>query len=219
MKRAGESGNIMIYILIAVILFAALSYTVAQMMRGGADIGQEKSSMAASEILEYAHAVRQAVQNLKISNACEDEDISFENTVVAGYTNGVNTKCQIFHPDGGALNWVTPSESITAQPWFFQGVYAIQSVGTGNTDLIMSVSNIPESVCTIINERLDVPNPSGPPENDGFDTTVKFTGTYSPPGSTAGNNGEEGHFSGKMAACFDGPPAGTYHFYQVLIAR
>lgn len=219
MNRAHERGNIMIYILIAVILFAALSYVVANMMRGGGNIGQEKDAMAATEILDYAHAVRQAVQLLKISNGCENEDISFENSVVSGYTNGTNTKCQIFHPDGGAMNWVTPSDSITTSPWFFQGEYAISSVGSGNTDLIMSLSNISENLCTLINERLDVTNPSGPPENDGFGTTVQFIGTFHSGGNSAGNNGEEANFAGKMAACFDGPPAGTYHFYQVLIAR
>lgn len=221
MKQANENGNILFYILIAVALFAALSYVVANMIRGGGNIAQEKDAMAVTEILDYAHAVRQAVQVLKISNGCADEEISFENTIIPGYDNGTNTKCQIFHPDGGAMNWTTPSDSITTSPWFFQGEYRIAGIGaSGPTELLMSLSGISQSVCTLINERLDVPNPSGPPENDGYDTSTPFQGFYNDAGGlSAGNNGEETNFSGKMAACFDGPPAGTYHFYQILIAR
>ena len=84
----------------------------------------------------------------------------------------------------------------------------------------MSLSGISQAVCEKINERVGVTNPSGPPTNDSFDVSVKFTGTYDDLGAlVAGDSGEETNFAGKPAACFDGPSSGTYHFYQVLIAR
>lgn len=49
--RKGERGNVLIYILIAIALFAALSYTVGNMMRGGnADmIDEENASLYAGK--------------------------------------------------------------------------------------------------------------------------------------------------------------------------
>ena len=81
-------------------------------------------------------------------------------------------------------------------------------------------ADLPLFVCEDINEKLGITNPSGPPVNNAFGTTAQFTGTYDDgsPG-LLGDNGEEVNFAGKPAGCFDGPPSGTYHFYQVLIAR
>ena len=54
MKRFSETGNVLFLILIAVILFGALSFTVAQMMRGGNAeyIGEQQLSLYADEVLD-----------------------------------------------------------------------------------------------------------------------------------------------------------------------
>ena len=57
-----QKGSVLVIILVAVALFAALSYTVANMMRGGAEIGSEKAGIYASEILTYAQSVGEAVK-------------------------------------------------------------------------------------------------------------------------------------------------------------
>ena len=51
---SSQSGNIIFIILIAVALFAALSFVVSQMMRGPTTIGEEKDGVIVAEILAYA---------------------------------------------------------------------------------------------------------------------------------------------------------------------
>ena len=53
-NRQKERGSVLFYILIGVVLFAALSYTVSGMMRGGdaTMITEERSRLLAGEILD-----------------------------------------------------------------------------------------------------------------------------------------------------------------------
>lgn len=239
MRRFSENGNALFLILIAVILFGALSYTVANMMRpgGGEKIAEEKASLYADEIITYAQQIRRAVQDMRISNGCEDVDISFQNTVEGGYTNGTNTACQVYHSDGGGLNYLTPvsdwlDTAQTAQNnygiLYFQGMNSVDEMGTtvpGDADskeLLFFIPYLKRSVCLQINERLGVTNPLGePPQESGgisFGAGQKFTGSYAhgsalslPPPNF-----------GKPSACFEGagtPPSGTYHYYLVLLPR
>ena len=218
-----ERGSIIVWILIAIVLFAALSYAFSDGMRASeTTISEEKARILASDIIDYGRTVKQAVQMLQI-NGCEDYEISFENTVVAGYTNTsapTDDSCDVFEPEGAGLSWQTPDSDITSNPWYFQGEFEVENIGTSNMELLMSLTGMTQNTCEEINNRLGITNPSGPPTNDTFTTSTQFTAAYNDGGGSAiGDNGEESNFAGKMAACFDGPPSGTYHFYQVLIAR
>ena len=78
MNNGSEKGSVIFIILIAIILFAALGYAVSNMMRGPSNIGNETAGIYASEILTYAQSVREAVHMMRISNGCDDSQISFE---------------------------------------------------------------------------------------------------------------------------------------------
>ncbi len=233
-------------ILIAVGLFATLSYTVAQMMRSGNAeiIGDQQAGILADEILTSARQYRQAIQTVRIANGCEAEDISFENTVVAGYTNGTDTSCQVFHSDGGGLSYIAPSEELldTAQAaklrygeWYFIGESCVYDIGTGGTncfsdgvdneDLVLVMPWIKKPICDAINEKLDISTTVTPQANNQTWAVAmpKFTGTFSEGGHAiqSGNN-DVTLLQGKPVGCFEGevfPQTGTYHFYQVLTAR
>ena len=248
-NRKNEEGSALFYILIGVVLFAALSYTVAGMMRSGnADmIGEEQANLAAGEILDYARAMRQSVQQMKISNGCNDTDISFENSIVSGYTNGTNTSCQVFHSNGGGMNYVAPSEKwldasqsseMRYGEWFIPQHGCVIGVGNnpGNSngdcastaeqaELTLHMPFIKREICLAIIDKLgSAAQSSGNPYKD-FNNTwggsrPKFTGTY------ASNTGiDRAELSGELAGCYEGfssssnPPEGSYNFFQVLIAR
>lgn len=233
MNRSSEHGSILVVILVAVILFGALSYTIANMMRtGNADkIGEEKASLYADEILNYAQQLRRAIQNMRISNGCEDEDISFENSVVAGYTNGTNTDCQAFHADGGGLTYIAPSAQLLASlgstpvfygEHYFTGGVNAEDIGTTAHDLIYYLPYISRIICIQLNEKVGIDNPGGEPPVEGSHgwttSNLKFTGDYAAGGVQLQRNGT-------MNGCFEGngagttPPEDTYHFYQILIPR
>lgn len=235
--RSRERGNVLFLILIAVALFGALSYTVAEMMRGGnVNIGDEQSRIYAGEVLDYGRNIRQAVQSMRISNGCRDADISFENTVEAGYANGTNTECQVFSPDGGGLNYLVPVQELldsafSAQPgygdYFFSGNVRVQNIGSGtggneDLELVLFLPYLKQSICQQINSSLNTSTSSGdiPSENadawhSGFS---KFIGSY----GDALTRQLDGESPVGLSGCREGagtPPSDSYYFYQVLISR
>ncbi len=248
-RNKSQSGSALFIVLIAVALFGALSFAVSTMMRdeSGLKLVDEKAGLYANEILDYGRAVREAVQNIRISNGCSDTDISFQNSSVTGYTNGTNTACQIFHANGGGLNYIgpttdslDPSQSAKTgySQWYFLGESCVNDVGTGtqgcwnangasDSDLVAALPWIKKDVCIEINDRLGITNPSGePPQANGRtwnNAMPKFTGVYTQGGHAIQSEQSNVEIlKGKTAGCFEGetfPQTGTYSFYQVLIAR
>ncbi len=102
-----QRGNILFLILLAVVLFAALSYAVTSGMRGGGnDASPEKAQALASQIVNHATLVENTIQRLKVSG-CRDTEISFQNGTFGGYTNSnspADMHCRVFNPAGGGLS-------------------------------------------------------------------------------------------------------------------
>ena len=238
MNRNTENGNVLILILVAVILFGALSFTVGQMLRSGnaEAIGEQQASIYADEILGYAQQMRQAVQGMRISSGCDETEISFENAVVAGYTNGANTDCQVFHSDGGGMTYITPSSDFgTGTEWVFSGRPQVHGVGTTDTlltcatcaDLVVSLYNVLDIICTRINEKMGI---SGIPQDSGDLNIEQFTGSYSGSDSISGcptnaaascpsGTFESSELWSKPVGCFEEGATGNNVFYQVLLTR
>ena len=214
--------------MVAVILFGALSYTVANMMRSGnaQRIGEEQASLMADEIMGYAQQLRRAVKDMQISNGCEDEDISFENSVVAGYTNGTNTDCQVFHPSGGGLTYVAPSSDFgIGTEWIYGGRLNVLGVGTDCTsgtscaDIYVVLEGIKLPICNAINEKLDISTPSEqPPQQDDPLTFTRFTGTFTFEEAIEDTTNDN-VLRGRFAGCTETSGGGSYFYYQTLLAR
>lgn len=245
-QNRSQRGSALFIILIAVVLFAALSYAVSQMLSSGAGTGtvtDEKARLQASEILDYTRSLRQAVQNIKIAGECASNKISFENSTVTGYahTPATDDVCKIFGADGGAMTYIAPAEdwldmSLAAPTfrgeWYFPPNVCVPGIGSapaGNacasnatTDepLIVLLPYIRKELCLALNDSLGITNPGGnpPPETGGWGATnLKFKGSFASLVSLEGQPGQ-------MNGCFAGvgantPPANTYHFFQVLLAR
>ena len=103
-------GNILFLILIAVALFAALSYAVTSSSRTGAgSISKDKLGLVASQIIQYATQLEQGYSRVKILNACTLSKISFEPppfTDSGAYYNSnapTDKSCHVHHPDGGGV--------------------------------------------------------------------------------------------------------------------
>ncbi len=213
-----QSGNVIFYILIAVALLAALSFTVSQSGRGSvSNVSLEQSKLFATEIIEYGNNVAMAVSQLRLRGVSADE-VSFENTVVAGYTNAACTEadCLIFDIEGGGLTFQSPPPNANDGTDWVYTTNGIDEIGSTRIDLVMILQNIDQTVCQQINQKLH--NTTTIPEENASVSLTKFTGAYvgavsiSTTPSTAL----------KSAYCFEGDnslPADTYHYYQVLIAR
>lgn len=71
-----ESGNVMIYIFLAIAMFAALSFAVANIMKSGTgDPNREVMQLQSTDLIQYADALKRGVQSMKI-RSLEDNQIS-----------------------------------------------------------------------------------------------------------------------------------------------
>jgi len=227
--RKNERGSALFFILIAVVLFGALSYTVAGMMRSGdpSFVSEERAGLLAGDIINYGRQLKQAVQGMKISNGCSDTAISFQNNSISGYTNGANTACQVFNPAGGDMNYMKADPDATNQSWYFTGGTVVQGMGTtcttaACTDLMAVLSGISDSVCSAINDRLGLDDAAAVNVTDDIAMSAPFTGSYAYATSFLGD-GTAVNLRNVSSGCFISAgtpaPAGTRVFFQVLLPR
>mgnify|MGYP000299430875 CR=1 FL=1 len=233
-----ENGNILFLILLAIILFVALSYAIMGQRDGSKDASSESMKAKAAQMIQAAALMEQTVNRLRLVNGCKDTEISFENTMVSGYVNAATPadgRCKVFDKAGGGLSWPdNPSYSKDFDPdynWTFGGQYIITNVGTSDYELLMHVhlggdSNYPSSTAAAkkLCEELDQSLLGQTTQiRDTFPTaqSALFTGVY---GSKTIILGDEVYANalppGLRSACFQrANSAGGYAFYHVLIAR
>ena len=129
-----QKGSALFLILIAVVLFAALTYAITQSNRGdGASAGRETTSITAAQLVNYAQTLENAVNKLLL-RGCADTEISFENLFVTGYTNPnapTNKSCHIKDMAGGGVAWQTPPPNINdGSDYFFSENTHAAYIGT-----------------------------------------------------------------------------------------
>lgn len=228
-----EDGNVLFYILIAVALLAALSYAVSSSGRNTAGgLGQEKANMAASEILEYANTLGNAVTQLKLRGT-EVNELCFDSPVWGNtdynYAACADEMNQVFHVNGGGaqLKEIPEYALSTDAPdakWRITGSNEVEGVGTtcagdGCADLIMRANFVHRDVCIAINNLLGVGDKNAEPPTDDDTGGDHYIGVFSYMETLADEAGGAAA-NGKNAACLyqtGGTP--KYFFYKVLIAR
>ena len=189
MERS-QSGNVLIYILVAVALLAALSYAIAVSGRGSiATLTAEKAGILATEIIEYGNVVFNATAQIRLRGYDADE-ISYENNIVAGYANANCTEdeCKIYDVNGGGVQYIEPkagwldsahSAQLRYGELYFHASASAVEVGTTADDLIMFIPYIKKELCVAINKKLgiepttdDVPSETHGP----FAVNIKYSG-------------------------------------------
>lgn len=96
-----QKGNVLFIILIAVVLFAALSYAVTQSSSsGGGNISKEQAKLDQAVLENYLSAINTGVTRLTIARGCDTVDFTPPADWVAG-----DKSCHIFHPDGAGVSY------------------------------------------------------------------------------------------------------------------
>lgn len=159
----GESGNVLFLILIAVALFAALSYAVTQSSRtgGGASDG-EQNLINSAQVTQYPASVRTAIVRMIIDGVA-DSQLEFNPPPDFGDLS--QDRFGVFHPDGGGATRVTAPPEIMADgqqgDWIFTSDFAINQIGTSAAaptanDIIAFLPGVTESICQRLNTELGV---------------------------------------------------------------
>ena len=235
-ERQNERGSVLIMIFIGVALFGALSFTVSQIMRSGNPdaMGDEKTKLLAVELVGYARSIRNAVQNQKISNGCDDTEINFHPNVPGSIVRGTGENpyrddCNVFDPDNGGIPYIPfPSYASESNPatleygWWFRTMRLGQVGVHGNPDLTLEIRNVSNPLCKAINTALGHDFGDTIP----VDTTWgngghQYSGTYS---TCCANQISGPDIDGKTAFCHKDraatvTDANPNYFYYTLIAR
>ncbi|MCI5061086.1 MAG: hypothetical protein MRY79_08460 [Alphaproteobacteria bacterium] len=239
-----EKGSAIIWILIAVGLFAALAFAFQSSNRTSTSmLSDEEATAYANQIIQYGNEVKAAVKRLTL-RGCDETEISFENNIVSGYTNAnapASKKCHVFDIKGGGLDYKQINEkwlnsnlsgSQLYNEWVNSGVPALAFVGKDNcgggssscSDLSLFLPYVSQTICTKINDVLEVTNPAGDPYDEGtgicLSNSNKFKGTYST--GTCGIDGDP-VINGKKSACIKtrigAASTEGYLFFTALIPR
>ena len=223
--KNSQSGNVLMIVLIGVVLFAALSFTVSSSMQddGTVKMTARELKIAAADVISFAQKVERAVNKLRRHNISET-DISFEFVNMPGYTNAncSDGNCKVFNIVGGSISWLKPQENINdGSLWLINANNTILGQGCDDpndlcTDLALFLPNLTFDMCVALNyeQGIDLNVPPDDADNN-FDITSKFTGDFTYNASISDTGGI---LNGVNAGCIEGS-SNTYHFYYVLIAR
>jgi len=168
--RKGEGGNVLFLILIAVALFAALSYAVTQSTRsGGGDASKEKSLVSSATVTQYPASVKTAIVRMMISNGVSVDSLLFDKPPYTNLTTDALKKAAVFYPDpGGGATYSTASADVGTTgaplPWYFNGENEVKNIGTNpasgsvptasSADVIAFLPDITKAVCDKVHEQL-----------------------------------------------------------------
>lgn len=233
-ERTSERGNVLFLILIAVALFAALSYAVTQSTRsGGGDASRETTLVNAASITQYPASVKTAITRMIVSNSTDPADLLFDPP--ADFATELTTDALrargVFYPSlgGGATYTEAPASVMdTNLPgvWVFNAENEIQDIGltiggdapdSTSADIIAFLPDVKLTVCESIHAKLGIAT-----------TPPALTGVIDY--ATSMDNDNPGYVTGAAggtitAASLDGQPqgcfndGGTYVYYHVLVER
>lgn len=211
-EHRSQHGNVLFLILIAVALFAALSYAVSVSMRnGGGSAANEKTETEVASVLQYFTGMRQAIDRMRL-NGCDDAQISFERTGSTAYTNPnspADKRCHVFSPNGGGISYRNYGGVATS--------VVVDGIGTSKSDLTYYVHNIGSDFCDKLITQLYGANTS---IGETVPGTGYFKGDYGDPKSISIGDTSDAFFKGKPIGCFSDTSAmKNKHFYYVLLER
>lgn len=237
-----ESGNVLFLILIAVALFAALSYAVTQSTRSGAgSTDREQSLLGSASLTQYPTALRTAVVRMLLAGI-DVKDLAFNGP--ANFT-GTSETYLVFHPDGGGAVFQQPPTDVmqsgASGNWSHNARYSIPNIGRSNgdaasADLIAFLPNINTPSCQRVNQQMGISqtdsgctyNANNIPTITVTEAVIKENRSYTSPATGADlvapitlNCGAV--FTGKATGCFaaggaDATALGNV-FYSVIIER
>jgi hypothetical protein len=188
-ERQAESGNVLFLILIAVALFAALSYAVTSSTRsGGSSSSEERSLISSAQLTQYPAGIRTSLVRMVIDGIDAEEFYfnppsefdcpSADDAICDEDDDERDEQRSVFHPAGGGAAYQRSQPEVMANGkqgrWVFTSAWEIEDIGTGDgpggerrgNDIIAMLPGVAAGVCRRINEQLGIDVDEGT-DNDG----------------------------------------------------
>ncbi len=226
-----ERGNVLFLILLAVALFAALSFAIVGSNRyTDNDSGDSSDQILAAQIVQYPSMIRTAIIRMQFSGVAI-EDMEFNNP--ANYGSLTNDEYGVFHPEGGGATYVLSAANVMERGaqgrWYFNAEFEIENIGLsvagdyGGNELIAFLPGIKHGVCARVNERLGIGStiPNSSADLSSAYTSYKDDG-YTLPATEAvigmsASNGTD-ILTGRYSGCFRNN-GGEYVYYHAIIEK
>ncbi len=226
-----QNGNALFLILIAVALFAALSYAVTQSGRGGGSVDREQAQINSAVMTQYAVALESTIQRMRLLSGCSDIQISFWNDSDGnGTENGsddyfnpnapTDRSCHVFDSNGGDFQ---PQDFTSlGLHVLYSGENAVENLGAcGDNsapacrELMFLIAGISDAACAAINLEFTGDSTVAADEIASNYTAVnRFNGVY---GNVASSYVDGTQHEGIATGCVIDDNGPT--FYHVLIER
>lgn len=230
-----QRGNVLFLILIAVALFAALSYAVTQSSRSGGDASKETNVINTASLTQYPNSVRTSVLRLIIGGIAP-EDLYFNSPAQFDpATHSVFIKSRgVFHPDGGAAPFQQVPANLTSGgapiDWKFTLDFEVPELGlsgtgfTGN-EMVAFADGITQSVCDRVNKEIHQYDGATPVRTSAVTvanerSALNASLPVAPDDVVLSVNTPSATWlNGKAFACFQNGTGGSYVFYYTLAER
>ena len=158
-----EHGNALIYVLIAIALFAALSFTLGR-QTDTSEVGSledERAELYASQLISYATQAKSAVDQMLFTAASDIDDLDFTAPTDATFETAPVIH-KVYHPQGGGLVPGTLPTQVVAQVtndpepgWYLGRFNNIEWTASASEEVILVAYQISEQACGLINEKIN----------------------------------------------------------------
>lgn len=234
-----DEGNVLFLILIAVALFAALSYAVTSSTRSGGNASSETTLISTAQITQFPASIGMAVVRMTMTGTGVDE-VRFNTPPDFGNLPPLALATGVFHPLGGGATAVkAPGDIMTsgaATDWVFNADLEIPEIGlggAGGNDLIAYLIGVKQGICDKLNVEYGVTA-----VGDGIPITADLSASYAvsmvdPDGAGVGDYTFQttdmpdiddvpvgNVFAGQPFGCFENVAAsGVYVYYHIVSER
>ena len=192
-----QKGNVLFLILIAVALFAALSYAITSSTRGGNTQNMpEKDQAKAARLLNFSSTMQATVQRLMTVKGAAFTDLKFntntykskDGTILYGMGTPADPSLYVFHPSGGgviplifadmAIDCTACTASNLASGHATILWVNAPNTGTTQSDAFLFVTNLTDANCLAVNKILGISSIPAVASNSYW---TYMPGTTSPP--------------------------------------
>lgn len=225
-----QRGNAMVYVLIAIVLFAALTMTLGRQTdtSEGSDIDDGKAELYATQLISYAAQAKTSVDQMMFSGTKID-DLDFLMPSQAGF-NVAPTIHRVYHPDGGGVNpGVIPEPVIDqniADPvagWYMGRFNNVEWTKTAGTDVILVAFQIRRKICEKINEKITgttaIPQMTDTIRETMIDDAIYGGATNVDLTTDPGGTPICADCHNRASLCVEDSAGDTYGFYTVIADR
>jgi len=162
-ERKSEAGNGLIYVLIAIALFAALSFTLGRQTdtSEAGSLSDEKAELYATQLISYAAQAKSAVDQMMFTSSTSIDELDFTQPTDATFDTAPLIH-KVYHPQGGGLvPGRLPAEAIqqidTNPPagWYLGRFNNVEWTATSDQDVILVAYQIDQKICELINEKIN----------------------------------------------------------------